>query len=450
MNIQKIDKKNRDVLLSISLSLIFFLPYIVQNKPIWIDEFLHLSISSYATFAEAFNVTLETLKTVNHGQTGFYILSNWLLMDLIGFNKYSLRLPSIIALLIVLYAINILRLKANLNISQFTFLLIVLAGNYNLSQYISEARPYYPLAASNITLLIYLYLLLIQKVSVRSLFVCASFFGVLMHPYFIAYFLLLVTINIFVIYRINRRTGSKEQIYLTSEFKKFILPLSILVTIISLLLYVLAWGNRSWDISRDPFEFSGEKIQFIIYFLSGNFSFFSFTQIASYRNFLTIFLMFVFALYYLIVIYLFLSNKALMIRVFIGINFGSIIFISILISYLSFSNDYWILTRQWLGSTIIFMFLIFLVYLHSQGKIKKLLYFLTICFFVGSISYQIESQLDWIEIKNKNKLEFVNLEINFSENLSVDELVSLANWNLENKNEKWDIFTRYYENKMYE
>lgn len=433
------------------VSFLIFFVYLYQNKPVWTDEFLHLAISSYDFFPDALKITFMTTNSVNHGQTGFYIILNWFLIDKFGFNFYTLRLPSILALLIILWAINILRRKLKLKLSKYLFLLLLLAGNFNLSQFISEARPYYPLAAATLTLFIYIYFICICKISLPSLLFLSSVYGALMHPYFIAYFIVIVGINILNSFLIAYKRNDYDDILrLKKETFQIIVPAFILNLLISIFFYIVAWGNRSYDISRNPFEFSGVNFNLILYFFSGNLSFFSFSQLQWLNlNYTWLFIL-MFLIFYVILIFLIFKIDDMQIKFFILINFISILILSSIISLLSFLNNYWILSRQWVGSGLIIMFLIFLTFLHTNYRQRMILYAFNILFFIISFIYQINLQIEWNNSKNIYKLEYKNIVNRNNNQLEITDLIQIANWNLYFKQEKMTLFTKYYELKMYQ
>lgn len=161
------------------------------GRPLWIDEFLHFALGSHRSTREAWDTIYATTVTVNHGQTGVYMLIDYWLLQVFGASPLALRLPSLASALLLLGgAIALLRVRG-LGLSWQLLVIAALFSNATLMYFAGEARPYMPLAAASTGALAY-YMMptpVRARPSVRILGYASIVWGSLIHPYFSLYWL---------------------------------------------------------------------------------------------------------------------------------------------------------------------------------------------------------------------------------------------------------------------
>lgn len=89
-------------LCAMSLYLVF--AYSSLGRPIWIDEFLHFALGSQLSTADAWATIRATVRGINFGQTGAYMIADYWLLKLFGASAFWLRLPSIASALFMALA----------------------------------------------------------------------------------------------------------------------------------------------------------------------------------------------------------------------------------------------------------------------------------------------------------------------------------------------------------
>ncbi|NEQ07910.1 MAG: hypothetical protein F6K37_18750 [Moorea sp. SIO4E2] len=256
------------------------------GRPIWIDEFLHFAFGSYDTTAEAWNAISQSILTINHGQTGIYMLIDHWLMQLFGANIFWLRFPSIFSgLVLFLAAIYLFRLWGMPFFWQVIGIL-ALFSQTQLMYFVGEARPYMPLVTATVCTLAYYSTPLPQRT--RAIFTFFGLFsilmGVLFHPYFSVYWLAII---VFTYLQKLIQTGGK--ISINSVLKHTNIPLSVLGTIVYFTLGLLTWLRERPEFTFAPFHWV-KKDELLITFME--FSHFEFLQKLLYPLLIIIFVIF--------------------------------------------------------------------------------------------------------------------------------------------------------------
>lgn len=152
----------------------------------WFDELLHFAMGGM-TFEYLVRTIDYTTIHVNHGQTGFYMLVDWVLLQLFGASVFVLRLPSIASGVILLVSVVVFLRSKGFSWRWQALGLMVIGANESLVFYMGEARPYMPLAASAVVMLAYYSL----KGEIRrtwwgrTLGFVGFLIGAAMHPYWI-------------------------------------------------------------------------------------------------------------------------------------------------------------------------------------------------------------------------------------------------------------------------
>lgn len=169
----------------LALGAVVLAAYSSFRKPLWIDEFLHFALGGLK-FNEAWDVVTATATGINHGQTGIYMMLDWVLLQVFGASSAALRLPSLVAAAgLLLAGVWFLRLRG-CSLAWQALGIVALAGQSTLMVHTGEARPYMPLAASTVGILAYYSVPMPdrRRWNVRILGLSSFMAGALMHPYF--------------------------------------------------------------------------------------------------------------------------------------------------------------------------------------------------------------------------------------------------------------------------
>jgi hypothetical protein len=418
--------------------------YAPIGKPIWIDEFLHFALGSYTSIKDAIRVIHKTIVEINHGQTGVYMLADYLLLKMFGASLWALRAPSLLSgALLLIAALSFLRTKGVGTGGQIA-LLIAYAGQINLMNYMGEARPYMPLAAAVVGVLAYYANSIEQRgnISIKLLGWVSVILGTLMHPYFCLYWYALIIFSY-----INWLKDNERPI----KIKEFI-TFSNLRLIVAGTFIALAVGSLSWLRERTiSFEF--DPFQWITQGLWVEFTTFShFAFIPNARIYIAIALI-------MPIIYIAGPKRIKSsIEPLLGPAMLMILAlsISILLGYLSYVQNYWILHRQWIASEAlvpislawgcaVIIQKISVKYLW----VKKYVWMILIGYIMHSVmpivlpklSTQF-SVLKTIQAENAERPIQQERSINIPQNN--DEWVRLANENVLEGKDVWEVFQRFY------
>ena len=206
-------------------------------RGIWFDELLQ-----FATGGMTFEYLVRTIDYstihVNHGQTGIYFLIDWLLLQIFGASAMALRLPSILAAIVMLCAAAMFLRAKGFGRGWQLVVVAALGANEVLMFYAGEARPYMPLAASATAMLAFYSLSSTERRRWWGrVFGCVGFiFGALIHPYWLFMWALIAVFSLAV------RSGSGWDSRRPHDAWKFVAPAYVIP---SILLYV-AIGRLTW------------------------------------------------------------------------------------------------------------------------------------------------------------------------------------------------------------
>lgn len=231
-------------ILVVTVSLLITGVFSGLNRPLWIDEFLHVALSGLP-WLEVRNYIALTSSSTNHGQTWFYQVLSIFLLHLFGPSLLGVRLISwaaTFALLVSTY--YFLRLfYVSIGIRLFT-LGLILANRY-FSFEMSNGRPYMVLVA---TTALAAYGLLSLQSSERTGFKSKLLFGLVVvvgalnHPYFPV---ILGTLFIaIVLLRALQQTESRRSIFMLLRTH---LVLTVLSGSLSVVVGQLTWMREIRD-----------------------------------------------------------------------------------------------------------------------------------------------------------------------------------------------------------
>ena len=209
------------------------------NRPLWFDEFLQYAFGSAGDLQEAWTLITVTNTDINHGQTGFLSLIHYLVIKYFGASYFSLRLPSIVASVLMFLGVMLSMRYAGLGLLWGVVAVLAVITQSELMHYISEARPYIFLCAGvSLTLAYYL----AGQVTRNSLLVkligyAGVGIGCLFHPYFSLYWVGIVCATMPI--KFYKKVGSIDSL------KTIIIHANIFLVIFGICLY-FGIGSVTW------------------------------------------------------------------------------------------------------------------------------------------------------------------------------------------------------------
>lgn len=310
------------------------------GRPIWIDEFSHFAFAAEPSTRDAWALFLSTADNVQHGQTGIYIILNYWTLNAFGLDATLLRLPSILSGLFLFASAAVLFRVLGFGLLWQVAVVGALTGQHLLMHFVGEARAYAPIPAAAVGLLLFYIARPLYPYS-RALLafgIFAAVFGATMHAYFSLYW---PAVCLVAYVHHHATTGTRFTVRALVAFAN---PgLVALGSGLYLLLAAFTWlrGHPRFDL--DPFEWMQRHHGTV-----ANFTNYSHTQFldGSYA---------VAAIFTAAVVcgamllptqpdgrLRGLRAPALLILLSVAI--------SLLLAWISYLSDYWILARQWVGS----------------------------------------------------------------------------------------------------
>ena len=310
------------------------------GRPIWIDEFLHFAIAAFDTTEQAWDVIGRSTTGVNHGQTGIYMLLDFWLLKAFGANIIALRAPSLLSAGLLLCAGVIFMRLRGFGLLWQCFAILILFCQPHLMYYAGEARPYMPLAAASVGTLVFAVANPDQRRqwSVRILGAGSICFGVLMHPYFSLYWLVIFCFGFWW------TCFNEERSLSVQSFKKYLdIPVCVVGSILYFSIASVTWLASHPRFDRDPFQQIPQS-DLLRLFVWHHTEFFGFPERGA--GLLIVISAFAFA-------YIFLPLK-LRLRLRPALGPAVLILLALgvsgLLLLMSYLQNYWILTRQWVAS----------------------------------------------------------------------------------------------------
>jgi len=417
----------------IAATLVLFAGWV---RPLWIDEVLH-----FATGAMSWTDLLRTIDyttiELNHGQTGVYFVADWMLLQIAGANSFVLRLPSLLSLgLLLVSAVFIMRLRQLGRLWEFV-VVISLIAHATLMTFAAEARPYMPLAASAVAMLL---LFMTPPTSgrpriYRAVGLGGLFLGALMHAYWPLFLIFGLAFGIMTQYREGKRWRSLHDFSIsTSVF--WIMPAVVIYFAVG----QLTWMRKSAAFDHDPFQWFGSQNQAINsllrlhVLLDISFAYWIILGIAT-----------AISLAYCYRVASLLGPPAIL-------ALGGIA-TSVLVSALSISRGYWIFERQWVAGIALCAVGItwFFGELWREGTERSPLVLVAPGIFVmlmtvaaaTSVSQTVVAHQKWNEerqafAQEQRSVEELLLDVNDQ------SIVYAANVNVARREEVWPQFTNWY------
>lgn len=409
------------------------------HRPLWIDEVLHFAVGSMS-LPEVLRTIDYTSNRINHGQTGFYILVDWALLQLTGANAFALRLPSLVSLLMLLWCSAwIIRIRGFGLPWQLVAILSV-CSHFYLVSFAAEARPYMPLAASAVAMVTYFLadLETRRRLSMRIIGAFGLYFGALMQAYWILFLIVAVAFAFLV------RNLDECRCFRASDLVRLISPVvTVPAVFLYLLITLLTWFRDPPQFDYAPFEMIGglERAQRVFWAHH--------IETWSPRP-----VWIVLGLALLMV----LGVERKLIRALIApvvLVFTGLVS-SAFLSLISISNGYWLFERQWVGGIALcavgLSWLSAVLWTESErfrALPRTLSAALVISFISGtvmSVSVAFENQQIWREQSREFAISTATPNELFADP-SDASVVYAANVNASRREPVWPQFTDWYEDQ---
>ncbi len=426
-----------DLLIGISVVAILVI-FGAWTRPIWLDEMLHFSMG-HMSLLEALQTIDYTTIELNHGQTGVYMLADWALLQTFGASAIALRLPSLIASLVLMWAAVLFLRNRGMSWFWQWFVLVALAGSAMWVYFIAEARPYMPLAASAVALVAFYCATSSQRRSwpVRIVGVVGLIGGALFHPYWIYYLGMAGVFGLLVAWSDRSWSVSLKSAWRFAGGWFLVVALVVFAAVGQ-----LTWMRRVREFNYDPFEWLGSPGSTFELMLRDH-------LVGDFRT-----------------QWLFLGTAVLIVVistrpwrraarlllpiVLLILGLAS----SLLISYLSFIRDYWIFERQWIGGVA--LCLLAMVWLFGElwnagsgsrlrwRRIPSAIFVVLIAIgAVTSVRAAVEARSTWAEANAKFAAEARSPEEILAD-LGDENVVYAANVNIVRGGPVWPGFSDYY------
>jgi hypothetical protein len=415
------------------------------GKPIWTDEFLYFAIGAHSSTAEAVETIYRITGPIRPGQTGFYILLDYWLLKIFGADLLALRLPSLLSTLwVLLSGFIILRLRS---FSWAWLYLLVLSamGQSTFIYFTAEARTYMPLAAASVGVLAY-YLVPVDArhgVLITLFGWISVFWGVLMHPYFCLYWAVLW------LYAYGYQCWQRNLVF---GFQSALVHVNLVLLILGSLVFFavaeLTYLKANLARNLDPFQWVRIDIYLPVFLNHSHFEFIRPLGGVFIAGGTTL----------LVFLFRFLKEDTRQkLRPLIppSVLIMTAMALSVILSLISYFNDYWILQRQWVASmAIVTIAVVWLIAeisriaAHSRPKAGKILYPVFLLYVMIMLVPGIRDSYQ--RLNNYWSTPDISADQVFSQFEPVyipqkqSEWVELADLNTRAGGEVWPVFRHYY------
>jgi hypothetical protein len=321
--------------------------YSGYRHPIWIDEFLHFAFGAMSSTSEAWSAIVQSISQFNFNQTGIYMLVDFWLLKLFGASAFALRLPSLLsAVWLLICAAMFLGLRGLGNMWKLALIFALLAQT-SLMNFAAEARPYMPLAAATMGALTY-YAAPIERRRgwLRVVGLVSIGLGVLMHPYFPAYWAAMICVGFLLALVEGRARLAGRHLFHFCDPFAVASGLAVFYVVGS-----LTWLRGAPPLDFDPFQWVHRDDLVVTMVERTHLAFlYGFGRpVGSPTNPRYILLLFM-ILSVLIPLVQRRSRASLLVLVPPVALALTALVISAVLSWISYRHHYWILWRQWIAS----------------------------------------------------------------------------------------------------
>lgn len=308
-------------------------------RPIWYDEFVYYVLGSYSDLGAIWAVFRETAGGENQGQTGVFQVALGVILGTFGGSLVSLRILSVAATVVFLAsALLFLRMKGLRTFGLVAFLALV-AGSPQFMYYSVEARVYLPLAAA-CSLVLSMYSLPAEQKRqpwARVITWVAVLALAVIHPYAAIYLPLIVTFT-YVDDSLEQRHSLSVKAWLTWAGWQRMTGAAVVYVVLA----SQTWLRGQAGFSADPWEFLDRPLWLELLHEHLVPVFTTWTALTQWGLLLA-----------LAVIGAVVMNgpRSLWVELrmpllLMGMALGA----SILLVALSFTQGFWIISRQWIAS----------------------------------------------------------------------------------------------------
>lgn len=420
---------------------LLFVRISIPVSPIWVDEYLHFSLSVAPQWKDALRSIHETTGTVklNHGQTGFYMFLNYLFLTFFGASYWALRIPSYLSY--VASSVAGFYFLRQMNVSFFLRIVFVMALSFSSlsSTHGAEARPYMPLQATVLGFLWAWHNYLEAEGRLISL-VGISLLGVLFHPFFVLYAGLILVLSILFLPEIRSNVIAKIK---SKKEITILLPSAFLLIVVFVALGHFTWFSSMGQLrGRDPYEWIKSDKPLYLY------------NLAVVFHPLGKFWVPIGSLISLFLVwkrregeYIDLFHRYLYLALLFTIS-------QFILCYITIKSEYWVLPRQWVAGQAI-SFLVSAILLEvlvrkiswiSKAPTRNFLnvaaVIMVLFFLIFSIDFRWKNRL--APKFDREKISQLLTEYKSKGEVSMENQVIMANENLLYGGPVWNLFGRVY------
>ncbi len=401
-------------------------------KRIWGDEYLQFLLAAEPSLADAW-ATFRTGGPVTLGQTGLNFMSTAASLKVLGASLFALRLPSMFATAWLVISLWLCGRALGMGRAVCLGMAWALVNAYDLIFFTSEARVYMSLSASALaTLAFYLQAPAARRQIWWQIWGAATLvFGFLNHPYYVLYLLLSVGAGI-LIHRIPPRE------WLRTSFWEAAMPAGALGVTLAALTW-MRYSSRGWGL--DPFHFMTDGR-------------------SPARIFMSEHLRTLGALRFLLPLAIgWLAWKRSRVLMNGGLILIGALLASFTLSYISYRNGYWILSRQWVASLSMVHVAAFSLFhgaiegvpAHERKRRRWLVNGIFLIAGLGSVFAQWGTYRDWRERERSLGVALLErgaaLRRTLPEGVLPEESpdqIALAHLNLHEGGAVWPLFRQAY------
>lgn len=318
------------------LAVVIVAAYSSWYRPMGIDEVLHFALGPLTPSEALETIHATTGPNVNHGQTGFLMFVNYLLLQPFGASVLALRLPSLIATFILFASAVYFLRSMSLGWLWQVLLLLAFAAQSDLMFFAGEGRPYMLFVSTSVATLAYFQVPFDRRR--RWLFLLLGVYAIIIgaanHPDYPVMYVGLLAVSLLTEFLPERRFPTLREIT-----KRADIPLASIGLVVYVSLGLLTWMRGTPAFDFDPWGPVGDPVT------AGK------VLIASHAEMLGSLpevKLFVLALIVMTALLFYRPGSVdRLVPPLALITFG--VGTSVIFSGASFLRDYWILPRQWVA-----------------------------------------------------------------------------------------------------
>jgi len=315
-----------------------------------------------------------------------------------------------------------------------------------LMYFVGEARPYMPLAAAALGALAY-YLTTHEARclwTIRLLGWGSILLGVTMHPYFSMYWLAIFAFCLCLLVKEGKIVCSWVGMLRHVNFPLVTVGVGLYFT-----LAAATWGRTLAEFTLDPFHYLPKDKLFTTFFYGSHLTFITGRFVWAILLGLPLFCVFLW--------FRNGSNKLEVARLVAPmVLFLLSLGISILLSYISYTQGYWIFSRQWVASIAICPVAIIWMAAEVCKELEHFNKKVSLLFLSAFLVFFAFKSFDNVKYWHAKMQEYQTTTLPQLETIEPsselccinnEQWVNMANYNIMEKGKVWKVFRYYYENK---